>query len=523
MEWQPSGRRRRESLSGWCDGVLTAPRFLRFNYLVSKGKATEAVTSILKKYRQYGPTFGPSQQRALEKELDGAGDWEKAASASVVPGGVVAGEVQRLEKQLAAARLTAASAAPTGMAAAQRGRSGGRAAEQSDKPVSRKRGGRGQPKARKLWPEATPAAASSAAAAADIPVEGEGGTTGRGVAVETKVKPTLWTCPACETGHDWVPKKGCILCRLPRVVAGPAAQAATSAEEDAEKIAKLRGVVAALEELGSATTDDKVVIDSYMAKIAHLSKPRAPTPELPASARLSAAMVAVEATQARNAVLEEVQQSLQREIDRKQEEMVRVAAAMARALAEHQAAEAALAAAERQLPAAAAGPAATPATAAAPAPQADIRAMLICAMQHSMHHSPGKDDNKEKLCTDALQAFDVLIAGLASGLAALAAPQPAATAPRARPAAAPVGTGEAGESCLNKRIDLKVESKNAESRTRAAMQGAAKLQRDALRQQMAADGRSEAEIKARTDELAAADAEDRADLSDSEAGAAAIS
>ena len=178
--------------------------------------------------------------------------------------------------------------------------------------------------------------------------------------------------------------------------------------------------------------------------------------------------------------------------------------------------EAALAAAERQLPAAAAGPAATPATAAAPAPQADIRAMLICAMQHSMHHSPGKDVNKEKLCTDALQAFDVLIAGLASGLAALAAP-----APRARPAAAPVGTGEAGESCLNRRIDLKVESKNAESRTRATMQGAAKLQRDALRQQMAAEGRSEAEIKARTDELAV-DAEDMADLSDSEAGAAAI-
>ena len=129
MEWQPSGRRRRESLSGWCDGVLTAPRFLRFNYLVSKGKATEAVTSILKKYRQYGPTIGPSQQRALEKELDGAGDWERAAAASAVPGGVVAGEVQRLEKQLAAARLSAASATPTGMAAAQRGRSGGRAAE----------------------------------------------------------------------------------------------------------------------------------------------------------------------------------------------------------------------------------------------------------------------------------------------------------------------------------------------------------------------------------------------------------
>ena len=55
------------------------------------------------------------------------------------------------------------------------------------------------------------------------------------------------------------------------------------------------------------------------------------------------------------------------------------------------------------------------------------------------------------------------------------------------------------------------------------MQGAAKLQRDALRQQMAADGRSEAEIKAKTDELAAVDAEDMADLSDSEAGAAAIS
>ena len=53
------------------------------------------------------------------------------------------------------------------------------------------------------------------------------------------------------------------------------------------------------------------------------------------------------------------------------------------------------------------------------------------------------------------------------------------------------------------------------------MQGAAKLQRDALRQQMAADIRgTEAEIKAKEDELAAFDAEDIADLSDGEAGAA---
>ena len=156
--------------------------------------------------------------------------------------------------------------------------------------------------------------------------------------------------------------------------------------------------------------------------------------------------------------------------------------------------------------------------------------MLICAVQHSLHHSPGENDNKERLYTDALQAFDVMIAGLASGMAALAAPQPAAAAvstgtapaPRARPAAALLGTGEAGESCLNRRTDLKVESKNAESRTRATMQGAAKLQRDARRQLMAADIRgTEAEIKAKEDELAAFDAEDIADLSDGEAGASA--
>ena len=252
------------SLAEWCDRNLPAARFSKLSWLLTRQKAAVEVTNILKKYMKYGATLGADLRRILEKEVDGASDWDKAASPpepsqSAKSGGVVAGEVRRLEKQLAAAQLAAASAELASKATARRGRSGGRASEKRDKAGGREQGGRGQAnaaagseytvvkrqrrKTKKLRPDAAPTTAASVAAAVDIPVEGEGDIPGEGEVVEPKPKPPQWTCPACATEHDWVPKKHCHLCLMLRVVAGPVAQAATTAEEDAVEIAKVQGVI----------------------------------------------------------------------------------------------------------------------------------------------------------------------------------------------------------------------------------------------------------------------------------------
>ena len=467
---------RQPSLANWCDVNLTPSRFSKLSGLVAKNKAAEEVAAILKKYQQYGATIGPRLRRILEKELDGAGDWDAAASPPESSQSAQA-QVRMLEKQLAAASAKLACR-PT----AQRGRSGGRAPDDREFTVVKSQRHK-----------------SSVAAAVDIPVDGEGGIPGEGEVVEPKPKPPRWTCPACATEHGLVPKKHCHLCLLPQVAARPMAQAATSAEEDAVEIAKLQGVVDALVALNSTSPADKAVINGCRAKITRLSKPRVPTPELPASVRHNAAMVAVETTLARNAALVGVQQALQRAIDQKQAALVRVAVAMARALEEHQVAEATLAAAARQLPAAAAGPAAAQTSSAAQAPPVELREVLYSAVQSMLLHAPGEAAKKEGLYTDATQAIDMLVARISFGLAAKAAPQPAT-------AAAPAGAFEAGESCLPRRPDLKAESVAA-SRTQGAMHGVAKQQRAELRRQLAENARG-------TD--AQVDAGDLADLSDND-------
>ena len=332
-EWQTNSNRRARptgSLSAWCDLNLPSAKGAKIATLVAKKEATEGVVAILKKFQKRGAELGKVQRCILEVELDGAGQWSAAATPS-------------LASRRWAAPWAAPTPAPDNASRPARGREGReragsrRQTETSATPDGgniavvnrRRRKSKGQQSE-----SAHTAAAPTAKRVTLVETEpSEIEVVDDHADIEVEPNPPQWICPACATEHDFTPKKLCRLCKVQRAVIGPAAQAAASAEEDALAVAKYKGLIAAIVALGNlASPGDLARKESCNAKIAIITKPKAPASEPLPSARHNAAMVALEAAQIRNATLMGVQLCIQQEIARKQVELDRIAIAIALAL-----------------------------------------------------------------------------------------------------------------------------------------------------------------------------------------------
>ena len=243
MEWQPSGRRRRGSLSekklgtslaSWADANGVLPRLAG---LVANGEASSRVVDILKKCRGSGAALSKAQQVAMLGQLRGAGPWHKvdAAAAPASNDGPASNRGTRRRAAMAAA--PAASPAVPGSPA--------------------KKVARAEPKPSEMAVE---------------PDEG-------------------WNCTNCTASHHRLPRK-CRLCQHLRVPAAvpEAAPAALSVEERAAKRAGLQACISSMQTYGAMPA----AIAERQAALAELDKPVAPSP-LPGLSEQLAVATAAEA------------------------------------------------------------------------------------------------------------------------------------------------------------------------------------------------------------------------------------
>ena len=477
----------RAGLASWCDSNRINKKL---SGLVGAGEASTRAVDILKKYQAVRAVLNGPERIALVGELHGAGDWDAAAGKAVAPqqatparrtaalsDGAKSARTFAAREAVLLAEVAALKKAAAGPRQARR-RSKGR---QSETP----RATAAPLAARVTLTEAVPSGVVIVDDHADIEVE---------------PKPPQWVCPACATDHDFAPEKMCRFCKLLRPVIGPTAQAETSAEEVALAVAKYKGLILAIDGLGSlASTGDMASKENCIAKIAAITKPKAPAAEPLPSVRHNAAMVALEAAQVRNATLVGVQLCIQQEIARKQGELDRIAIAMALAQQELQAAEDTLEAATRQLPAAATGPAAAQAASAVQAPQLGLRETLCNVVKSSLLNTEGEVGKKQTLYAEAEQTITEMVSRMIAEMAVTTTPQPAAAAvamgvaraPPAKPAAAPAGIGEDGESRLPDRSSVKAGSMSETSRTQVAKEVHSKAQRVGDRDALFAQNRHE--------------------------------
>ena len=458
-EWRREQRKRkpRDSLASWADSNGLSARLAG---LIADGEATALVVELVKKFRAaHGATLSSAMKASLMAELRGTGRWDTTADKRATPPVSSSGA-----RTGGATRPRSYAAVAAGAAAREAALRAELAALKKAAAVPRQ----ARRKARRVEPaDAVPESGPTTA----VPE-----VVGDHADIEVEPTPPQWTCPACTTEWNFIPKRQCHLCKMQRTVIGPAAQAMASVEEDAAVVAKYQGVIDALEALGSASPDDKAIIGGYRAKIAFLRKPKTPAPELPASVRHNAAIVAVEAAQMRNETLLKVEQSIQREIALKQAELQRVGFAVARASKELQEAGAALDAASRLMPSPTAGPAGTHA-APAMAAKATLEATMVDAVEASLGAYEMEDAKRVGLLEYSKKAILEMTLHMQREVGLPPADRPAPAAPlrtattRAPSAArAPAArTAEGGLGCENRlpERDVKKESLNKTSQAQA--------------------------------------------------------
>ena len=294
-------------------------------------------------------------------------------------------------------------------------------------------------------------------------------------------------------------------------MAGPAVQAAASAEEDAEAVAAYKTAIKGIEALGKRVSpDDKAIIEGYKAKIDLITKPKAPVLEPLPMEQYKAASVAVESSKARNETLLKVSQCIQQRIADDQADLERVVLAITLAHREQQAAEMAFTAAQLLLAPAATGP-----TAAHVAPAVPAQAVFLETLTQQME-APITPDAELRVrqqmaasgtswgCTsEADFPYAKFLSAVLAGLATPTAAQtPAAQPPMAASAAtAPIAPQAPAVRVAG--VPKKVESLMKQSEAQAAKVAHAEMQRTEQRETTREAARQEAAIAAAFEEAGA--------------------
>ena len=230
--WRRKKTRVSTPLATWADNNGLPERLAG---LIADGEATPLVVELVKKFRAaHGATLSSAVKVKLMKELSSAGQWGAPTGKRAAPPESSSGS-----RAGGALRPRSSAAAAAGAAARE-------AVLRAEVAALKKAAAAVPRQARRKARRGDPAVA--------VPVRGPTKVVpevvGDQADVDVEPTPPQWTCPACTTEWDFIPKKQCHLCKMQRAVTGPAAQAVASVEEDAVTVDKYKGFIAAINALG---------------------------------------------------------------------------------------------------------------------------------------------------------------------------------------------------------------------------------------------------------------------------------